>query len=103
MQASLTITQLAFSNFGDLVLIGLSNGETQILDFNSFDNKLVLKQHDASKALTAAKLSFDERFVITCGADGLLLLHTIDKYMVLQEAKYDPLAGVEGVDYMPQD
>lgn len=54
-------------------------------------------------ALTAAKLSFDERFVITVGADGLLMLHTIDKYMVLQEAKFDPLAGVEGADYMPPD
>jgi len=54
-------------------------------------------------ALTSAKLSFDERFLITTGADGLVVLHTIDKYMILQEAKYDPLAGVEGVDYMPQE
>jgi len=83
------------------LLLGLSNGEVQIFDFNFMDNKLVIKQHDASMPLTAAKLSFDERFVITCGADGLLMLHTFDKYMVIQEAKFDPLSGVEGVDYMP--
>jgi len=31
------------------------------------------------------------------------MVHTIDKYMILQESKYDPLEGVEGTDYMPID
>jgi len=83
MAEDLTLTQLTFSNFGDLLLMGFSNGEVQVLDYNFLKSTLIIKQHDATKGVSAAKLSFDERFIISSGDDGLLLLHTVDKYMVL--------------------
>lgn len=54
-------------------------------------------------AITTAKMSFDERFLLSTGNDGLLLVHTIDKYMILQESKFDPFDGVSGLDYMPME
>lgn len=83
--------------------MGFSNGEIRLLDINRPVNTLVIKQHDSFKGITAAKMSYDERFLLSTGQDGLLMVHTIDKYMILQESKYDPLEGVEGTDYMPID
>lgn len=52
--------------------------------------------------IAAAKFSFDERALITAGKDGILFVHTIDKYMVAQEAAFNPLDGVAGIDFMPE-
>lgn len=41
--------------------------------------------------------------MISAGYDGMMFSHVIDKYMIMQEAAFVPLAGVEGVDYMPDE
>jgi len=28
-------------------------------------------------------------------------VHVLDKYMILQESKFNPIAGVDGIDFMP--
>jgi len=53
--------------------------------------------------ITAARLSHDDKFLVSTGKDGLLITHTLDKYMINSEANYNPLEGVEGIDYMPDD
>ena len=46
-------------------------------------NFLSVKQHDGHGApVTAAKLSFDERFLVSSGVDGIIFVHLIDKFMI---------------------
>lgn len=40
---------------------------------------------------------------MSTGYDGLIFVHTIDKFMIQQESKFDPLEGVDGIDFMPDD
>ena len=104
IEAHLNITYLSFSSFNDLLIVGLSNGEVRLANFNNPDRTLVIKQHDVQTgSIVAAKFSFDERFLLTAGHDGLLFAHVVDKYMIMQEAGFDPLDGVEGTDYMPEE
>lgn len=84
--------------------MGLSNGEIRIIQMDFPKNYLSIKQHDAQTgSITAALLNFNEQFLLSVGADGMLFSHAIDKYMIQQESKFEPLAGVDGVDFMPTD
>ena len=83
--------------------MGLANGEIRISQAGKPDRFVAIKQHDGHFGkISSAKLSYDERFLVSAGHDGLLFVHTIDKFMIQQEAKFNPLDGVEGVDYMPE-
>lgn len=63
-----------------------------------------IKQHDGVHGcITASKMSYDERFIVSSGKDGLVFCHVLDKFMIQQESKVKPLEGVEGVDYMPEE
>ena len=65
---------------------------------------MAIKEHDGEVgAISAAKLSYDERFMVSTGYDGLIFVHQIDKFMIQQESKFDPLEGVDGIDFMPDD
>lgn len=55
-----------------------------------------------AEGIAAVKFSFDERCIISAGKDGILFVHVIDKYMVTQEAQFNPLDGVAGIDFMPE-
>ena len=95
---------ISFNNFGDLLHIGLNNGEVRVSYGSNPKSFLAIKEHDGEIGqISAAKLSYDERFLVSTGHDGLIFVHTIDKFMIQQESKFDPLEGVEGVDYMPED
>jgi hypothetical protein len=84
--------------------MGLSNGEIRIIQMDNPKNYLSIKQHDAiTGSISAALLNFNEQFLLSVGRDGMLFNHAIDKYMIQQESKFDPLSGVEGVDFMPSD
>jgi len=56
-----------FSAFGNTLIMGFSNGEIRLLDINRPVNTLVIKQHDSFKGITAAKMSYDERFLLSTG------------------------------------
>ncbi len=72
--------------------------------FQNPDRYLLIKNHDAVVgSISAVKLNFDERFLLSAGQDGILFSYVIDKYMIMQEAAFSPLAGVEGQDYMPAE
>jgi len=46
-------------------------------------NYCSIKQHDAHHgAIAAAYLNFNEQFLISAGADGMVYNHAIDKYMI---------------------
>jgi hypothetical protein len=84
--------------------MGLSNGEIRIINMDVPKNYLAIKQHDThTGSISAALLNFNEQFLLSVGKDGMLFSHAIDKYMIQQESKFEPLAGVEGVDFMPSD
>ncbi len=83
--------------------MAFTNGEIRLLSMTQPDRLLVIKQHDAyGGGVRSVKFSFDERCVISVGAEGLLFVHVLDKYMILQESKFNPIAGVEGIDFMPE-
>lgn len=44
----------------------------------------------------------DEKFIVSTGRDGLIYIHLIDKENILKEALFQPLEGVEGIDYMAE-
>jgi len=93
---------MAFSAFNDLLIQGWDNGEIRIFRIENPDRFLQIKNHDADVgSISAIRLNFDERFLLSAGKDGIVFSYVIDKYMILQESNFNPLAGVEGVDYMP--
>jgi len=80
-----------------------SNSEIRMLNINFPDRPMVIKQHDTHyNGIAAAKLSFDERALISAGNDGIVFVHTLDKYMITQEAQFNPIDGVAGIDFMPE-
>lgn len=84
--------------------MGLDNGEIRLIQMDSPKNFLSIKQHDAHTGrISAAHLNFNEQFLLSVGGDGMLYSHAIDKYMIQQEAKFEPLANIDGVDFMPSD
>ena len=104
MPKETTIKYISYNNFGDLLNIGLANGEIRISHASNPPVFLSIKEHDGEiGSISAAKLSYDERFLVSTGYDGLIFIHTIDKFMIQQESKFDPLEGVEGTDFMPDD
>jgi len=104
MPKETTIKYISYNNFGDLLNIGLANGEIRISHASNPPVYLSIKEHDGEiGSISAAKLSYDERFLVSTGYDGLIFIHTIDKFMIQQESKFDPLEGVEGTDFMPDD
>jgi len=104
MPKETTIKYISFNNFGDLLVVGLANGDIRISHGSNPNKYLSIKEHDGEiGAISAAKLSYDERFVVSTGYDGLIFIHTIDKFMIQQESKFEPLEGVEGADFMPED
>ena len=104
MPSTTTLKYVAYNNFGDLLIMGLANGEIRIAHGSNPQKYMAIKEHDGEiGAISAAKLSYDERFIVSTGYDGLIFVHTIDKFMIQQEAKFEPLEGVEGTDFMPED
>ena len=104
MPKETTIKFISFNNFGDLLNMGLANGEIRISHFENLNSFMAIKEHDGEiGSISAAKLSYDERFLVSTGYDGLIFIHTIDKFMIQQESKFDPLDGVEGTGFMPED
>jgi len=104
MPKETTIRYISYNNFGDLLNMGLANGEIRVSHSSNPRAFLSIKEHDGEiGSISSAKLSYDERFLVSTGYDGLIFVHTIDKFMIQQESKFDPLEGVEGTDFMPDD
>lgn len=103
MPAGTRVSFIQFNNYGDLFIMGFENGDIRISKAEKPDRFVSVKQHDGHYgSISAARLSYDERFLVSAGHDGLIFVHTIDKFMIEHEAKFNPLEGVEGIDYMPE-
>ena len=104
MPKDTVIRYISFNNFGDLLNIGLQNGEIRISYGSNPKAFLSIKEHDGEIGqISAAKLSYDERFLVSTAYDGLVFVHTLDKFMIQQESGFNPLEGVDGTDFMPED
>lgn len=63
--------------------IGLANGEIRVSYGSNPRAFLTIKEHDGEiGTISAAKLSYDERFLVSTAHDGLVFVHTIDKFMI---------------------
>lgn len=115
MPKNTSISFMQFNNFGDLLIMGFKNGDIRIsasIDIHKEEGKvgkpmkvpyLSIKQHDGNVGrVTCAKLSYDERFLVSSGGEGLVFVHTLDKFMIQQESKFDPISGIDGYEYMPE-
>ena len=75
---------LQSSTQGDLIIMGFTNGEIRLLNIATPDKYVVIKQHDAhGGGVRAAKFTFDERCIVSAGAEGLVFVHVLDKFMIL--------------------
>ena len=60
---------MQFSNFGELLIVGFTNGEIRLMMIEHPKNYCSIKQHDAHNgAIAAAYLNFNEQFLISAGA-----------------------------------
>lgn len=89
---------------GDIIVIGYDDGNIElVVDFN-FDKRMSMRNHDAHNgAITSALFTNDENFFVSVGTDGLTNVYQFDKVCAVEESKFDPLEGVEGANFMPQD
>jgi WD40 repeat protein len=103
MPADWLIVKMSFNQSGDILVMCFNNGEIRLVNINTPDRYMVIKQHDAhAGGITAAKFSFDERCLLTTGKDGMFFVHAIDKNTLIAESKFNPLEGVAGIDFMPE-
>ncbi len=59
--------------------------------------------HDAQAGkITSIRFDKDEKFIVSTAEDGLIYIHLIDKENILKEASFQPLEGIEGIDYMAE-
>lgn len=74
---------LSFTHFGDLLICAYTNGDIRVLNIEYPDRWVNIKQHDGQEgSIASVKLSFDERFIVSAAYDGLILIHTLDKFMI---------------------
>ena len=67
--------------------MAFSNSEIRLLNINFPDRFLTIKQHDLhAGGIASVKFSFDERCIVSAGNDGIVIVHTLDKYMINQES-----------------
>jgi hypothetical protein len=63
-----------------------------------------IKYHDGHNGqITGAAFNKDQTFFITVGKDGLTNVHQFDKTATIEENDFEPLEGVEGVQFLPSE
>ena len=59
--------------------------------------------HDGHNGkITAMRFDKEEKYIMTSGEDGLMYIHQIDKECLKKEALFNPLAGIEGAEFMAE-
>ncbi len=59
--------------------------------------------HDGQQGLiTSIKFDKEEKYLMTTAEDGHMYIHQLDKECIRKEALFDPFAGIEGIDFMPE-
>ena len=89
---------------GEFFTFGFENGEVQVRNFEKPEKYMTLKMHDGQLGrITAVKFDKDEKFILTTGEDGVMFAHLIDRENIKKEALFDPLEGVENLEYLPEE
>lgn len=59
--------------------------------------------HDGHNGkITGIRFDKEEKYIMTSAEDGLMYIHQIDKECLKKEALFNPLAGVEGAEFMAE-
>jgi WD40 repeat protein len=88
----------------DILLIGYDDATIELVVNLNFSKRMVIKNHDSSFGpVSSACFTHNYNFFLTSGEDGLVYLHQFDKHCCIQDYAFDPLAGVEGAQFMPND
>ena len=83
--------------------MGYENGEVQVRHVDNPNKYLSIKMHDGHNGkITATRFDKEEKYFMTSSEDGLMYIHQIDKECIKKEALFNPLAGIEGVDFMAE-
>lgn len=94
---------LEYSPSGQYLLMGYENGEVQLRHVDVPNRYLSIKMHDGQQGkITSFRLDKEEKYAITTAEDGLMFVYQIDSSNIRREALFDPFAGIEGVDFMPE-
>lgn len=99
-----TYMNLSAAKDGEIVTIGYDNGEIELIINFNFDKRMSIKYHDGHAGqITGCAFNNNQTFFITVGKDGLTNVHQFDKTAAVEENLFDPLAGVDGVQFMPKE
>ena len=83
MSKNTNINFMHFNELNDTLILGFTNGDIRLSTMEFPKNFLSIKQHDGyGGRISSAKMSHDERFLVSAGSDGLILIHLIDKFMI---------------------
>jgi hypothetical protein len=87
-----------------LLTVSYDDGDVEIIIDQNWDKRMSVKYHDAHTGqITGCAFSGKQaNFFLTSGRDGLIYVHQFDKTCAVEEAKHDPLAGVEGANFLPE-
>lgn len=89
---------------GDIITIGYDQGEIELVVNFNFDKRMSVKYHDGHNGqITGCSFNKDQSFFVTVAKDGLTNVHQFDKTATYEENAYDPLEGVEGVNFLPAE
>lgn len=99
-----TYLEVVSKKGGEVLAISYDNGMVELVVNRDFNRRMSLKDRDVHiGSITSTAFNADESFFLTAGRDGLLFVYQFDKLAALEEVKFEPLAGVEGANYLPAD
>lgn len=87
-----------------LLTVAYDDGDVEIIIDQNWDKRMSVKYHDTHTGqITGTAFSGKQaNFFLTAGRDGLIYVHQFDKTCAVEEAKNDPLANVEGANFLPE-
>ena len=100
----ITFMNLVAKADGDIIVMGFDNGDIHLVCNFNFDKRMSIKYHDGQiGSITGAVFNHEQNYFITVATDGLTIVHEFDKVATIEESKFDPLEGVEGVQFLPKE
>ena len=100
------VTSVAYSHSGELFLTGASDGSISIRRVDSMKTYLRIQSHNAATGgVRCMASSFDDKFVLSAGLDGALIVHRLEVSMLTEASKVLvaslELNAFEGSDVKP--
>lgn len=88
-----------------LLTVAYDDGDVELIIDQIWDKRMSIKYHDTHTGqITGTAFSGKQaNFFLTSGKDGLIYVHQFDKTCAVEECKFDPLANVEGANFLPAE